>query len=149
MLSGNQVVSLEANKALIGRYREIYNSNNLDALGEILSPELIAHTLLPGVPATLEGIRHVHQMTTAVFPDLHVTTEDLVAEGDKVVECWTQTMTHSGAPFFVGNVPASGKKMKTTGISLYRIANGKIVEHWANMDFLGVLQQVGVIPGPG
>ena len=141
-------MSTEANKALVRRYREIYSTNNLAPLGEVLAPELIAHTLLPGVPPSLEGIKKVHEMALAAFPDMRITTEDLIAEGDKVVERWTQTMTHTGVPIF-GAPAGTGKKVKTTGISIYRIANGRIVEHWAEMDSLGVLQQLGVIPAPG
>ncbi len=139
---------IEDNKAIVRRYREIYNTNQLDQLGDILSVELIAHTLLPGVPPSLEGIKKVHEMALAAFPDMRVTTDDLIAEGDKVVERWTQTMTHTGAAIF-GAPAGTGKKVKTTGISIYRIANGKIVEHWAEMDSLGVLQQLGVVPAPG
>lgn len=141
-------MSTEANKAVVRRYRELHNTNQLDRLGEVLADDFVPHTLMPGVPATLEGAKMVHQSTLAIFPDNRVTTEDLIAEGDKVVERWTQTMTHTGAPFFVGNIPASGKAIKTTGISIYRIKDGKIVEHWAEMDFLGVLQQVGAVPAP-
>jgi predicted ester cyclase len=146
--SGAEAVSLEENKAIVRRYREIYNTNQLDQLGEVLAAELIAHTLMPGVPRTLAGIKMVHQGTLAAFPDLRTTTEDLIAEGDKVVERWTQTMTHTGIAMF-GAPAGSGKKIKTTGISLYRIASGKIVEHWANMDFVSVLQQIGAMPSPG
>ena len=142
-------MSTEANKAVVRRYREIYAANDLDRLTEVLAPDLIAHNLLPNVPKTLDGIKAVHRGTLAVFPDRPTETEDVIAEGDLVVERWTQTQTHTGAPFFVGNIPATGRKIKTTGISIYRIADGKISEHWADMDFLGVLQQVGAVPAPG
>jgi predicted ester cyclase len=138
----------EANKAIVRRYREIYNSNQLDKLGEVLAADFRPHNLMPGLPPGLDGVRMVHQGTLAAFPDLRVTTEDLIAEGDKVVERWTQTQTHTGASIF--GVPAnSGKPVKTSGISLYRIANGKIAEHWAEMDFFGVMVQLGAVPAPG
>lgn len=139
-------MSTEDNKALVRRYREIYNSNQLDPLGEVLAPDFTPHALMPGVPNTLEGIKQVHQATLAIFPDLRITTDDLIAEGDKVVERWTQTMTHTGAPFFIGNLPASGKAVRITGCSIYRIQAGKIAEHWAEMDFMGVLRQLGAMP---
>lgn len=144
-------MSAEENKAIVRRYRQLYNTNQLDKLKEVLAPDFKPHAVLPGLPpdmAPLEIARQVHQGTKAAFPDIHVTTEDLIAEGDKVVERWTQTQTHTGVSIF--GVPAgSGKKVKTTGISIYRIASGKIVEHWADMDFLGVLQQLGAAPAPG
>jgi predicted ester cyclase len=143
-------MSTESNKAIVRRYREIYAADQLDRLEEVLLPNFQPHATLPGMPWNgLESARQIHMMTKAVFPDLHVETNDLLAEGDLVVERWTQTMTHSGAPFFVGNIPASGKAIRTTGISIYRIANDKIVEHWADMDFLGVMVQVGAVPAPG
>jgi predicted ester cyclase len=95
----------------------------------------------------LESAKQVHLLGKASFPDMQVTTEDLIAEGDKVVERWTQTQTHSGAPFM--GIPPSNKPITFTGISIYRIANGRIVEHWANMDLFGMMAQMGAIPAPG
>lgn len=142
-------MSTESNKAIVRRYREIHNTDQLDKLEEVLSPDFMPHATIPGMPwQGLEYAKQMHLMTKSVFPDVYVETNDLLAEGDYVVERWTQTMTHSGAPFFVGNIPASGKSMRTNGISIYRIANGKIVEHWADMDFLGVLIQTGAVPAP-
>jgi steroid delta-isomerase-like uncharacterized protein len=135
---------LEQNKDIVRRYRDAHNTNQLNLLDDIVAGDLISHNLLPGVPKGLEGGKMVHMGTLAAFPDNHVVTEDLFGEGDRVVERWTMTMTHTGAPFL--EIPASGKRVSVTGISIYRIANGKIVEHWANMDFLGVLQQLGVVP---
>lgn len=136
----------QENKAIVRRYREAHNTHRLDQLDDIVAPDLAAHTLMPGLPPGREGGKMAHRAGAAAFPDLHVQTEDLIAEGDRVVERWTQTATHSGAPF--SGAPASGRKYSITGISLYRIADGKIVEHWANMDFLGVLQQLGLAPRP-
>ena len=139
-------MSTEDNKNIIRKYREVYNTHNLELLGAVLAETFVAHNMLPNVPQTLEGAKMVHNQNRAVFPDVHTTTEDLIVEGDMVVERWTMTMHHSGAPFFVGNLPASGKKIEVGGINSYRIQDGKIVETWANMDFMGVLQQVGLIP---
>ncbi len=142
-------MSTEENKALVRQYREIHNTNNLDRLGEVLALTFVAHEMLPNMPQTLEGAKMLHKGNIAVFPDLYTRTDDLIAEGDKVAERWTMTCHHSGAPFFIGNLPPSGKKVEVSGINTYRIANGKIVETWANMDFIGVLQQLGLAPTPG
>lgn len=142
-------MSTETNKALVQRYRAIYNANQLENLGDVLAADYLPHTLFPGMSPSLDTYKQIHQMALSVFPDMQVKTEDLLAEGDYVVERWSQTQTHTGAPFFVGNIPASGKRADTTGISIYRVQNGKIVEHWADMDFLAVLQQVGAVPTPG
>jgi predicted ester cyclase len=140
-------LSSEQNKAIVRRYREIYNSTNLDLLEEVLAADFIAHTLLPGLPPGLDGARSVHEKTMATWPDQSVTTEDLIAEGERVVERWTQTQTHTGVPIF-GAPANTGKKLRITGISIYRIANGKIVEHWAESDLYGLMVQLGVIPAP-
>jgi steroid delta-isomerase-like uncharacterized protein len=135
---------LETNKNIVRRYRDAHNSNQLDLLDDIVAEDLISHNLVPGVPKGREGGKMVHMGALAGCPDLQTTTEDLFAEGDKVVERWTMTMTHTGEPFL--GAPASGRHVEVTGTSIYRIADGKIVEHWANMDFLGVLQQLGLAP---
>jgi steroid delta-isomerase-like uncharacterized protein len=135
---------LESNKDIVRRYREAHNTNQLDLLDDIVAEDLISHTLMPGIPKGREGGKMVHSVTIASFPDNYVNTEDLFAEADRVVERWTLTQTHTGEPFL--GAPASGKRVQVTGISIYRIEDGKIVEHWANMDFLGVLQQLGLAP---
>ena len=138
----------EANKAIVRLYREIHNTNQLERLSEVLSQDFIPHTFMPGLPWNgLESAKLVHSLGVASFPDMKVTTEDLIAEGDRVVERWTQTQTHTGEPFM--GIPASNKPIVMTGMSIYRIANGKIVEHWGNMDFFGMMAQMGAIPMPG
>ena len=138
----------ETNKAIVRLYREIHNNNQLERLSEVLSQDFTPHTFMPGMPWNgLESAKLVHSLGVASFPDMKVITQDLIAEGDRVVERWTQTQTHTGEPFM--NIPASNKAITITGISIYRIANGKIVEHWANMDLFGMMAQLGAIPVPG
>lgn len=138
----------EANKAIVRRYREILNASQVDKLGEVLAADFKAHNMLPGLPPGIEGAKMIHMGTVASFPDLRVTTENLLADGDWVVEVWTQTQTHTGAAVF--GLPAnSGKAVTTTGISLYRISGGKIIEHRAEMNFFGVLVQLGLAQPPG
>lgn len=135
---------LETNKDIVRRYRDAHNINQLDLLDDIVAADLIAHAQVPNVPPGLEGGKMVHMGVIASCPDLQTRTEDLFAEGDKVVERWSMSMTHTGAPLF--GAPATGRRVQVTGTSIYRIADGKIVEHWANMDFIGVLQQLGLAP---
>ena len=78
------------------------------------------------------------------FPDLHITDEDYVAEGDKVAGRFEAQGTHNGE--FAG-VPATGKPVSFSGINIMRIADGKIVEHWVQYDTMGIMQQIGAIPG--
>jgi steroid delta-isomerase-like uncharacterized protein len=138
-------MSTETNLALVRRYQAIYNSNHLDALSEVLAPNFQPHTMAPGVPASLEGYKAFHQGTLASYPDFHVAVEDLFGDGDKVVMRFTITGTHEGD--FLG-IPPTGKKINVSGISIFRLANGQIVEHWGEEDVLGWMQQLGAIPAP-
>jgi len=106
----------EENKALVRRYQDIYNSNNLGALGEVLAPDFVPHTLQPGVQPTIESFKQLHMGTVAAYPDFHVAIEDLIAEGDKVVMRFLITGTHQGD--FMG-IPPTGVRIKVTGISIF------------------------------
>ena len=112
-------MSTEQNKAIVQLYREAHNTNQLDRLDEIVAANLIAHNQMPGLPPGLEGGKMAHMGGMASFPDMYVKTEDLIAEGDKVVERWTQTGTYSGAPFF--GAPANGKKFSYQSANCGRI----------------------------
>ena len=78
----------------------------------------------------------------AAFPDISVTVEDVFAAEDKVAARWSATMTHRGSDL---GIPASGKRVRITGISMVRIANGQIVAGWDNWDELGMMRQIGAI----
>jgi steroid delta-isomerase-like uncharacterized protein len=136
-------MSIEENKAIVRRYQEIYNSNNVNALSEVLAEDFLTPRMMPGMPPGLEGAKAIHQATLLGMPDWHTEIEDLIAEGDQVVARITMTGTHTG-DFF--GIPATGKKISFTGIYIVRIANGKIVEHWGEEDSLGLLQQLGAMP---
>jgi predicted ester cyclase len=93
-----------------------------------------------------EAYRQFGSQYFSAFPDLQITPKDLVAEGDKVTMRYDWRGTHRGE--LMGIAP-TGKQVRTSGISILRIANSKIVEQWDNFDNLGMLQQLGVIPMPG
>ena len=130
----------EANKELIRRYQDAYNSNKLDVLDELLHPEWRTNAWPDGVPQSLESAKAFYQAVQEVFSDVEYTTEDLIAEGDRVVQRWTFRARHAGE--FLG-LPPSGKTITAAGISIFRIAEGKIVQHWAFADDLGFLHQLG------
>jgi steroid delta-isomerase-like uncharacterized protein len=94
-------------------------------------------------PLDAEGHRQYSEAMIAAFPDIERSIEDLVAEGDKVVARWTARGTHTGD--FQG-LPPSGKVATSSGITIFRIADGRIVEEWSESDMLGLLQQLGAIP---
>jgi predicted ester cyclase len=80
------------------------------------------------------------------FPDLKVTSEFELADGDKVVMRWTAAGTHNGE---LMGIPPTGKRVQMTGISISRVAGGKIVEEWNETDQMNLMQQLGVVPAPG
>src|SRR5215510_6880076 len=120
-------MSIEENKNIVRRYQEIYNSNDLDRLIEVVSDDVLTPKILPGIPSGLEGAKAAHQIMLSGFPDYQTRIDELIAEGDKVVARITMSGTHTGS--FMG-IPATEKKVEFTGIYIARIANGKVVEHW-------------------
>ena len=140
-------MSTEDNKALVRRwYEEAFNQKNTAALDEFLDPNFVDHSLPAGMPAGIEGQKQLIGMYLTAFPDSHVTVEDMIAEGDKVVARFTGSGTHQGE--FMG-IPPAGKQVTATGIDIIRIAGSKFVEHWSEQNAFGMLQQLGVIPTPG
>jgi steroid delta-isomerase-like uncharacterized protein len=137
-------MSTEDNKALMRRFlEEVFNKQNLAAVDEFITPNHVDHTLPPFLPTTPEGTKRAIGMFLTAFPDVHLTVEDMIAEGDKVVTRYTSRGTQKGA--FVG-IPPTGKQMTVSSIVVARIADGKIVEEWGLDDQMGMLQQLGVIP---
>lgn len=136
-------MSLEENKQIVRRYQEIYNSNHLDALSEVLAEELLTPKILPGLPHGIEGAKAAHQIMLTGFPDYQTVVDDLVAEDDRVAVRITMSGTHTGT--FMG-IPATGKHVEFTGMYIARIANGKIAEHWGEEDGVSLLTQLGAMP---
>jgi steroid delta-isomerase-like uncharacterized protein len=135
----------EQNKQLVRRaIEEVYNRGNLDLVDELVSSNFVAYSPSEEIRRP-SGIKQYVTELRAAFPDLHMTIEDQVADGDRVVTRWTATGTHTG-PFH--GIPPTGKAGKITGIDIDRIVNGKTVECWTNSDDLGLLQQLGVVPMP-
>jgi len=130
----------EANKTLIRRYQDAYNSNKLDVLDELLHPDWTTNAWPDGVPQSVESAKAFYHVVQEMFADVDYTTEDLIAEGDRVVQRWTFRANHVGE--FLG-LPPSGKTITAAGISIFRIADGKIIQHWAFADDLGFLHQLG------
>ena len=127
-------MSTEANKVLVRRYREAHNTNNLALLDEVVAADIKSHNGMPGLPSALQGGKMVHRTLLAAFPNGHVTTEGLIAEGDQVVERFSFRGTNTG---LLMHAPATGKKVIFSGVSVFRIAHGKIVEHWGAHDAFG------------
>jgi len=135
-------MSIEENKKIVRRYQEIYNSNDLEALGEVVSEDLLTPKIMPGIPTGIEGAKAAHRIMLAGFPDYQTIIDDLIAEDEKVVARIPMSGTNTGS--FMG-MPPTGKHVSFTGIYVARMANGKIVEHWGEEDGVGLLQQLGVL----
>ncbi len=138
-------MSTAENKAIDRRFtEEVWNRGNLAVVDELMRADYNGHD--PTIPTGSAGFKQFVLMYRSAFPDVHLTIEDQMAEGDKVVSRWTAHGTHRGE--LMGIAP-TGKQITVTGINIERIANGKLVEGWSNYDTLGMLQQLGVIPAPG
>ena len=138
----------EDNKALVRRYIDLFNRNDLRA-EEVIAPlasSFVYHR--PGMPDVtgLAEVKQTIEMYRSAVSDMHQTIEDLVAEGDKVACRWSGRGTHQGD---LMGVAATGKAITITGIAIYRIANGKIQEEWDYSDVLGLMQQLGLGPLQG
>jgi steroid delta-isomerase-like uncharacterized protein len=139
-------MSAEENKAIARRLHESFNTDDETAAGEeLLAPDFKAY--VPGSPEPLsrEAYNQFNRQFSAAFPDGRVTVKDLIAEGDKVVLRMRYQGTHQGD--FQG-LPPTGKRVTMAGIGIDRIADGQIVEHRAEFDTLGLMQQLGVITAP-
>ena len=131
-------MSTEENKALIHRWVAAFNAGDLDVIDEVYAPTYIDHTPRPGQAPGPAGVREALVQVRASFPDIHITIEDLIAEGDKVTTRWLNRATFQ-APF--RGRPPTGKPFSFNVIRIYRIEGGKIVEHWGLTDLAQQLEQ--------
>jgi steroid delta-isomerase-like uncharacterized protein len=135
----------DQNKAIARRALELFTSGDLDEMDQLVSEDAVDHD--PQNPNAgihgPEGAKRTAAIYRGAFPDLQITVEDQLAEGDKVVTRWTAVGTQDGD---LAGLPASGRSTTVTGITIDRIAGGKIVESWGNWDTLGMMQQLGAVP---
>lgn len=137
----------EENKAIVQRFfEEVWNEGNPSAIDELVAANYEDHSLPPGMPSGAEGLKQTIAMYQSAFPDTRMTVEDQFAEGDRVVARWTGRGTHTGE---LMGIPPTGKQVTVTGIDIYRVVGGKVVEHWGEFDQMGMMQQIGVVPPPG
>lgn len=138
----------EQNKVVARRLvEEAFNLGKFGVLEEVIATNFVNHD--PASPDFGRGPQAARQNITVyrtAFPDVSITIEEQVAAGDKVVTRWTGRGTHKGT---LGDIPPTGKQTTVTGITIDRLADGKIVESWSNWDTLGLMQQLGVVPAPG
>ncbi len=139
-------MSTQENKALIRRlFEEGLHQNKPGVIDELLAPNFVIYGGPPGTQPGPEGFRQAAAMFRTAFPDVHVTFEAEFADGDYVFHRGYITGTHQGA--WQGIAP-TGKQVKIQTLDIWRVANGKAVENWVQMDMLGLMQQLGVVPTP-
>jgi predicted ester cyclase len=135
-------MSTEENKAIDRRIvEEVWNKKNLALVDELVDAKLVLHAVGGPDLKGPEGFKQFVNMQATAFPDFHITIEDMIAEGDKVVSRVTARGTNTGN--FMDIAP-TGKQMAITGIVISRFAGGKVVEGWLVNDALGAMQQLGV-----
>ena len=137
---------VDVNKRTVREFTRIFkNEHNVDGVGHLFDKGFVHHFRSP-MPPGFEGLRNVGIMMNGAFPDVVVTEEDLIATGDKVVERSSAVATHKGA--MLGK-PPSQRRVQWSEIHIYRLKDGKIIEHWAEVAMMELLQQIGVLPQLG
>ena len=122
----------EENKALVRCYfEEVLSKGNVAAIDEFMAPNYVDHSIPSGLPPGTEGLKQATTTYRTAFPDLKATLDDIFAEGDRVAYRWSTRGTHLGE--WLG-IPPTGYHMAATGITVFRIAGGKVVEGWTSMD---------------
>jgi steroid delta-isomerase-like uncharacterized protein len=129
------------------RYFSVFEQGNIDLLDELLAPDYVNHTpATPDLPTGPEGVKGVVSMFRSGMPDLKVVIEDMIAEGEKVATRYTLEGTHEGELF---GVPPTGQRLSIKSMTVERVVDGKVRDHWRVSDNLEMMQQLGVVPEPG
>ncbi len=132
-------MDVEANKALVRKYIELWDTGNLALADEVLAPDFVDH-LHPELAPGPESVKQEVAIFRAAFPDANITVEQVIGEGDTVAFRFVLRGTHAGS--FAG-LPPTGKEVVMTGMDFVRIADGKVVELWSSQDTLSFLLQLG------
>jgi predicted ester cyclase len=136
---------LEANKEIIRRVEEAWQAEDWDTLDKLFAPDMVSHAAVPYLPTGPIGWKMAHRQMKQAVPDRRVTIEDIVAEGDRVVvRCRMVGTNLGGLPW--ADAQPNGSAVDMEWISIYRLAEGKVAEHWAINDMMTLVQQIGAPP---
>jgi steroid delta-isomerase-like uncharacterized protein len=124
---------------------EAWTKGNVDVLDDMHTPDFFDHSGLPGVSPDTAGMKQFIAGLHAAFPDLAITIEDMVAEGDRLVGRWVMTGTNTGS---FNGMPVTGRPVTLSGFDLLRVEGDRFAEVWGVADIAGMLQQLGVMPAP-
>ncbi len=135
----------EGNKFVIRRsFEELWNKGNLSLADELFTPNYEHHDASsPDFGRGPESEKKRAALYRTAFPDLQLTIEDIIAEGQTVMARWSCRGTHKGD---LSGIAPTGKQVTISGVSIARFTGGKMVEGWVNWDVLGLMQQLGVVP---
>jgi steroid delta-isomerase-like uncharacterized protein len=146
--NGGLPVAVPENEAIIRRLNdEVLNAGNPAAVEGILDPDHVLY--YPLLPEPMRGAQQWGQTVVnyfTAFPDMKITIEDMISDRDMVVARWSAIGTHKGDLL---GIPPTNKTVHWSGVGIYRIRNGLILEQWGMDDQLGLMQRLGVIPTPG
>ncbi len=132
----------EQNKRIVARLAdEFWNKQNFDHTDQLFAHDAVYHN--DGVALSYAEVKAAFMAVRQAFPDMRLSIDDLLAEGDKVALRWTATGIHRNE--LIG-IPATNRPITMTGLTIYRFREGQIVEAWSNSDSLGMLKQLGVVP---
>jgi steroid delta-isomerase-like uncharacterized protein len=139
-------MSTDENKAIVRQFYEVvFDQKRVDLTSQLFARDYVDHAPVPGQGPGLEGAKQKWAMVISASPDLRVQIEDMIAEGYRVVVRWSYEGTQRGALL---GIPPTGKAFRISGMSICRLAEGKIAEDWDESDRLGLLHQLGVISAP-
>jgi steroid delta-isomerase-like uncharacterized protein len=126
-------------------FSEVMSEGKIEVIDELCAPDYIEHDPFPGTSADLAGLKDSIGVIRAAFPDIEVTADDMVLEGDRLAVRSTMRATHEGD--FMG-MPASGKKVEVSNYDFVRFENDQAVEHWGVIDSAALMEQIGAVPAP-
>jgi steroid delta-isomerase-like uncharacterized protein len=145
MTKQNNSSTTDKNKAICRLFfDELLNKANYSIIEQLVDPDVISHDPFPGQAKGAKGLLDTMKLFHTAFPDMKIIMNDMVAEEDRVMSKFTVTGTHKEE--FMG-IHATGKKISYEEVVILRLADEKIVEHWAVADALSLMQQIGAIPG--
>jgi predicted ester cyclase len=141
-------MTTEENKAIVRRwFEEVIGQGRVEVIDEILTPDSVNHAAAAGRPQGIEGAKEVVGFTKRTQPDQTWTSQRMIAEGDYVVVHGVREGTWQ-AESFRGVPTPTGKRVAVELVHIFRLEDGKIAEHWAVRDDLGMMQQLGALPQP-
>ena len=144
MIIDDRTATLERNKEIVRRFiDEIFLRRDFAAVDELLADDFTAHTWGP-MPPGRDGLKEAITRVSAGISDARMMVEDVIAEGDRVAVRLTSSAIHDGE--FMG-MPPTGKRYEIGEIHIFRIRAGRVAEHWHQADFLGMMRQLGALPG--